>query len=144
MVSGQLAISSISIRAPLAAVNSGPHLRIYESAVDGGIRETQYDSTWTGGTASNVIATGKIYSPISATSVGLDHIRVYYIDNTNILREVAYDTGRGWYVGDLSRLNIQVAPYSQIASVFLGGQVTNLRVYAQAPNDEIHGTSMTL
>ncbi|KAL2129555.1 hypothetical protein VTI74DRAFT_7620 [Chaetomium olivicolor] len=129
------AINEISIRTAVAAVNKDSHLRIYETAVDGAIREVQYDGSWTGGTSRNTIATGKIGTPVAATSLGLDHIRVYYVGTDNKLGEAAYDTGKGWYKGDLSS-RFAVAPYSSVSAVFLRGQII-VRVYGQLLDNTI-------
>ncbi|KAL2019414.1 hypothetical protein VTK56DRAFT_9705 [Thermocarpiscus australiensis] len=132
----QPAINEITIRTGLAAVNSGSHLRVYETAVDGGIREALYEGAWTGGTSNNVIAYGKVGTALAATSLGLEHIRVYYIGNDNKAKEHCYDNGRGWYDGDFSRAGFTVAPYSGISAVYLGRQ-SILRVYGQLPNNTI-------
>jgi len=127
--------NSINIRTPIAAVNYSSRLRVYFGSVSGEILEAVYEGSWQGGGA---IAKGtKLYSPIAATSTGqLDSIRVYYLDNDNHLRERAYDSGKGWYDGALNAQNYQVAPYSEIAAVFLPGS-HSLRVYAQLSDDSI-------
>ncbi|KAK5658021.1 hypothetical protein OQA88_2575 [Cercophora sp. LCS_1] len=132
-----VSVNEISIRTAVAGIRENTRLRVYVTAVDGGIREIQFeDSTgWTGGTSHNVIAKGKIGTPIAATSLGLRNIRVYYITTGNHLGEAAWD-GEGWYNGVLSKRSYDVAPYSSVSAVFLGG-TTNLRVYAQLTNDTI-------
>ncbi|KAK1753756.1 fucose-specific lectin [Echria macrotheca] len=129
-------VNEIQIRSAVAAVRKDSHLRVYETAVDGGIREAQFEGSWTGGTARNVIATGKIGTPVAATSLGLEHIRVYYVSPKNQLGEAAYESGSGWYDGNLSSAGFSVAPYSSVAAVYLGGKSV-LRVYAQLANDTI-------
>jgi len=130
------AINDILIRTAVAAVRKDSHLRIYETAVDGGIREAQYEGKWTGGEARNVIATGKIGTPVAATSLGLEHIRVYYVTADNHVGEAAYDSGKGWYNGGLTSKKFAVAPYSSVSAIYLGGQ-SILRVYGQLPNNTI-------
>ena len=130
------AINEILIRTAVAAIRKDSHLRVYETAVDGGIRETQYEGGWNGGLKNNVIATGKIGTPIAATSLGLDKIRVYYVGTDNKLKEAAYDSGKGWYEGDLSRAGFSVAPYSGVSAVYLANS-TVVRVYSQNPDDTI-------
>jgi hypothetical protein len=130
------AINDILIRTALAAVREDDHLRVYETDVQGGIREVQYDGQWTGGEPRNMIARGKIGTPVAATSIGLQHIRVYYVTPDNCLGEAAYDSGSGWYDGNLSAQKFDVAPESSVAAVFLGGQTT-LRVYGQLPDNTI-------
>lgn len=137
------AINEILIRTAVAAVRKDAHLRVYETAVDGGIREVQYEGKWTGGEARNVIAKGKIGTPVAATSLGLDHIRVYYVTPENHLGEAAYDSGKGWYNGDLSSKKFNVAPYSSVSAVYLGGQ-SILRVYGQLTNNTIQEWVCTL
>lgn len=127
--------NSINIRTPIAAVNYSSRLRVYFGSVTGEILEAVYESGWKGGNA--IAKDTKVYSPIAATSLGeLSSIRVYYLDSNNHLRERAYDSGRGWYDGALNAQNYQVAPYSQIAAVFLAGS-GSLRVYAQLADDTI-------
>jgi len=130
------AINEIAIRTAVAAVNKDSSIRVYETAVDGGIRETQYEGSWTGGTSSNVIGTGKIGSPVAACSLGFQRIRVYYIGPDNKAKEACYDAGTGWYNGGFSGAGYTVAPYSSISAVFLGGQ-SIIRVYGQLANNTI-------
>ncbi|KAG8423000.1 hypothetical protein J3459_009799 [Metarhizium acridum] len=84
-------INDIAMRASVAAVSKGSSIRVYESDVFGGIREAMFEGKWTGGSRRNVIAKGKIGSPVAATSLGLDFIRVYYIGEDNKAREICYD-----------------------------------------------------
>ncbi|KAL2128753.1 hypothetical protein VTI74DRAFT_8688 [Chaetomium olivicolor] len=128
-------INDISIRTPLAAVANGAHIRVYQLAVDGGVRETLYEGGWTGGQAENTIGTVRLNSPLAATALALDHIRVYGIDNDSTLKEFAYDADQGWYLGGLTG-QFSVAPYSAVAAVFLANK-TKLRVYAQLPDNTI-------
>jgi len=130
------AVNEIIIRAAVAAVNKDSHIRVYETDVHGAIREAQYEGSWTGGTSNNIIATGKIGTPVAATSLGLDNIRVYYIGMDNKLKEAAYDAGKGWYDGDLSKAGFDVAPYSGVSAVYLGGQ-SRIRVYGQKSDNTI-------
>jgi hypothetical protein len=130
------AINEILIRTSLAAVRKEAHLRIYQTDVNGGIREVQYEGKWMGGEPRNVIATGKIGTPVAATNIGFQHIRVYYVTPENHLGEAAYDSGKGWYNGGLSSMKFGVAPYSSVAAIFLGGE-TVLRVYGQLPDNTI-------
>lgn len=137
------AINDILIPTALAAVREGSHLRVYQTAVDGGIREAQYEGKWTGGEPRNVIAKGKIGTPISATAIGFKHIRVYYVTPDNHLGEAAFDSGGSWYTGNLNSKKFAVAPYSSVAGIFLGGE-TILRVYGQLPNNTIQEWVCTL
>ncbi|GJN74592.1 hypothetical protein PCL_05101 [Purpureocillium lilacinum] len=129
-------VNEIFFGAAVAAVRRGSSLRVYETDVSGGIREAQYEGKWTGGSSSNIIATGKIGTPVAATNLEFNSIRVYYVGTDNKAKEAAYDSGKGWYNGDLSRADFSVAPYSSISAVFLGGH-SILRVYGQLPNDTI-------
>lgn len=131
------AVSQILFRTPVSAVNKDDHLRVYSQDVYGSIRESLFESGWQNGGPKNVIAQGKIGTPISATSQALNEIRVYYISNDNKLREVAYSSDRGWYNGDLNSKNFSVAPYSKVAATFLPRDGQVLRVYAQKEDDTI-------
>jgi len=130
------AVNEIIIRSAVAAVNKDAHIRVYETDVNGSIREAQYEGSWTGGTSNNIVATGKIGTPVAATSLGLDHIRVYYIGTDNKLKEGTYDSGKGWSNGGLSQAGFAVAPYSNVAAVYLGGE-SRLRVYGQTSDNTI-------
>jgi len=136
-----MSINEISIRTALAAVRKDSSIRVYMTAVDGGVREVQYDETWTGGTSGNVIANGKIGTPVAATNQGFDRIRVYYITPENTLGESCWDN-QGWYTGDLQTKNkFAVAPYSGVSAVFIGkvkkGPVPVVRVYAQLADNTL-------
>jgi hypothetical protein len=130
-------VAQILFRTPICAVNSTDHLRVYTQDVFGNIRESLYESGWANGTIKNVIAQGKLNSPMSATSKELNEIRVYYLSNDNKLREMAYSANRGWYNGDLNDKNFTVAPYSKVAATFLPGSSNVLRVYVQSDDDTI-------
>lgn len=128
-------INEISIRSPLAAVANGLHIRVYQLAVDGGVREAQFEGSWTGGLAKNTIGTVRLNSPLAAAALKLDHIRVYGIDNNSTITEFAFDTGKGWYQTGLTG-QFKVAPYSAIGAVVLGNEL-KLRVYAQMSDNTI-------
>lgn len=89
-------VNEIAIRTSIAAVHNGSHLRVYETDIEGKIRETQYEGKWTGGTSSNVIGSGRIGTPVSATSLGLSNIRVYFIGADSKVHESCYDSGHSW------------------------------------------------
>lgn len=129
-------INEIAIRTSVAAINKGTSLRVYETDIEGKIRETQYEGKWTGGTSANAIGHGKIGTPVAATSLGLSSIRVYFIGPDNKVHESCYDSGRSWYDGDLTKAGFAVAPYSGIAGVFIDSHST-LRVYGQLANNTI-------
>jgi len=131
-------VEQILFRTAIAAVNSTSHLRVYTQDVTGSIRESLYEGKWANGTAQNVIAQAKLGSPIAATSKELNNIRVYYVSTDNKLKESCYDSGKGWYDGDLNNKNFVVAPYSKVAASFLAaGSGLVLRVYAQLPDNTI-------
>ncbi len=141
----------------IAAVNSGDHLRVYTQDVQGNIRESSYEGKWSNGTIKNVIAKGKIGSPIAACSKALNEVgvpvrvryfclenlnhaqvRVYYVSVDNKLREHCYSANKGWYAGDLNSSNVAVAPYSKVAACFLAvGSDLELRVYCQSHDNSI-------
>lgn len=111
-------INDIAMRASVAAINKGSSIRVYESDVFGGIREAMYEGKWTGGSSRNVIARGKIGSPVAATSLGLDFIRVYYIGEDNKAKEICYDKNGKHWVRTLPGLPLP------LLSPFLGGLET--------------------
>nr|6TRV_AAA Chain AAA, Uncharacterized protein [Scedosporium apiospermum]6TRV_BBB Chain BBB, Uncharacterized protein [Scedosporium apiospermum] len=125
-------VLQISFPAGIAAIRNNSSLRVYEAALDGGVREAQYEGRWAGGKPDNVIATGKIGTPIAATSVGFQYIRVYYVGADNKAREACWD-GKGWYTGAFVK---DVAPYSSIGAVFLGKNIV-VRVYTQNHDNTI-------
>ncbi|EFY94816.1 fungal fucose-specific lectin [Metarhizium robertsii] len=131
-------INDIAMRASVAAINKGSSIRVYESDVFGGIREAMYEGKWTGGGSRNVIARGKIGSPVAATSLGLDFIRVYYIGEDNKAKEICYDKhGKHWYDGALNN-RFKLAPYSGLAATFLESSSEDhklIRLYGQLEDD---------
>ncbi|KAL8408400.1 hypothetical protein RB594_007004 [Gaeumannomyces avenae] len=128
-------INEISLVSPVACVNKDSQLRVYVLSVDGDVREIQYEGRWMGGEAKNKIGQAKLTSPLAATSLGLDKIRVYAIAPNNTISEFAYDSGKGWYAGGLSG-KFKVAPYSGVAATFLAGKAV-LRIYAQSEDNTI-------
>ncbi len=65
-------VSLINFRTSIAAVNNNSHLRVYSQDVNGGIRESIYEGSWTGG--AKVLTSGKLASPIAATSKALANV----------------------------------------------------------------------
>ncbi|KAF8866316.1 fungal fucose-specific lectin [Acephala macrosclerotiorum] len=128
-------VSQINFRTSLAACNDQAHLRVYSQAIYGGIRESIYEGSWSGGTSP--IVTAKLDSPICVTSKGLKNIRLYYLSTDNKLCEYAYDSGKGWYQGSLTNSGFPVAAYSSISAAFLPGSSLQLRVYAQVADNSI-------
>ncbi|GIJ91920.1 hypothetical protein Asppvi_010895 [Aspergillus pseudoviridinutans] len=119
----------------IGAVNDSYHLRVYTQDISGGIRESICENGWSSG---RLIAYCKLGSPIAATSLALDSIRVYSVSNNNTLQEAAHDANSGWYSGGLTYSNIQVAANSSVGAVYLAGTSTQaLRVYAQLPDNSI-------
>ncbi|RDA90057.1 hypothetical protein CP533_2383 [Ophiocordyceps camponoti-saundersi (nom. inval.)] len=130
-------VNEIAFRAGLAAVNKDSSIRVYTLDVDGGVREIQYEGKWTGGTSSNVLAKARIGSPVAATSIGLDYIRVYYISSDCKVQEKCWD-GKGWYDGSLGEAGFKVAPFSGgLSAIYLGGRNDVIRVYGQVENGTI-------
>jgi hypothetical protein len=66
-----VANSPASSGTAIAAVNESNHLRVYTQDYEGGIRESVYEGGWSDGTPNNVIARGKIGSPVAACSKAL-------------------------------------------------------------------------
>jgi hypothetical protein len=128
-------INEISLVSPVACVNKDSHLRVYVLSVEGDVREMQYEGKWTGGEAKNKVGSAKLTSPLAATSLGLDKIRVYGIAPNNTISEFCYDSGKPWYNGGLSG-KFKVAPYSGVGAVFLAGKAV-LRVYVQNEENSI-------
>lgn len=127
-----MAASQILYPTSLAAVRRDSSLRVYETGLDGSVREAQYEGKWTGGTSNNIIGHGKIGTPVAATNLAFNKIRVYYMGTDNKLKEACWD-GSGWYTGGFS---YEVAAYSTVSAIFLGGKVI-IRVYGQLPNNTI-------
>lgn len=128
-------INQIALVSPVACVNKDSRLRVYVLSNDGDVREMQYDGRWAGGEAENKIGAAKLTSPLAATSLGLDKIRVYGIAANNTVSEYCYDSGKAWYGGGLSG-KFRVAAYSGVAAVFLDGKAV-LRVYVQGEDNNI-------
>lgn len=67
---------------------------------------------------------------------------MYFLSPDNKLRELCYDAGQsgGWFEGAVSAKNVAVAPYSQIAAVYLPNSA--IRVFVQLPGDTIEEFSI--
>ncbi|PHH81016.1 hypothetical protein CDD80_4320 [Ophiocordyceps camponoti-rufipedis] len=128
----------IAYRTQLAAVNKGSNIRLYVVDVDGGIREIVYDGKWSGGTSSNVITRGKVDTPLAATSLDLDHIRLFYVGADNKGKEYGLDKWGKWHQGGFSNSGFKLASFSGgIAAICLGGNRYKLRVFAQLEDESI-------
>ncbi|KAK4124509.1 hypothetical protein N657DRAFT_680483 [Parathielavia appendiculata] len=53
----------------------------------------------------------RLATPVAATNIGFQNSRVYYVTPDNQLGEAAYDSGTGWYNGNLTSRKFDVAPY---------------------------------
>ncbi|RHZ43504.1 uncharacterized protein CDV56_102636 [Aspergillus thermomutatus] len=63
---------------------------------------------------------------------------VYSVSNNNTLQEEAHDSNTGWYTGQLTNSNIEVAAYSSLGAAYLAGTYTpTIRVYAQLTDNSI-------
>ncbi|RCI07667.1 hypothetical protein L249_5758 [Ophiocordyceps polyrhachis-furcata BCC 54312] len=130
-------VNEIAFGTSLAAVSKGSSIRVYALDVNGGIREIKYEGKWSGGTSSNVLAKGRIGSPLAAASLGLDHIRIYYLDADCNIQEKCWD-GKGWYDGSLGDAGFKVAPYSGgLSVIYLDGKSDVIRVYGQVEDEKI-------
>tara|TARA_R110002060_G_scaffold67303_2_gene76065 strand:- start:78 stop:329 length:252 start_codon:yes stop_codon:yes gene_type:complete len=67
---------------------------------------------------------------------------LYFLSPDNKLRELCYDAGQsgGWFEGALRAKNVEVAPYSQIAAVYLPNSA--IRMFVQLPDDTIQDFSI--
>ncbi|KAI1392941.1 kinase-like domain-containing protein [Hypoxylon trugodes] len=108
----------------IAAVGWSGERRLYIQGTDGGIREAarkQYGSSWEGGRPEDKIAKGKLRTPIAATAwqqIGGHRqpvVRVYFLDNNDLIQERSWNPVLGWTDGALSRHRIQAAPTSELA-----------------------------
>ncbi|RDA88242.1 hypothetical protein CP532_0348 [Ophiocordyceps camponoti-leonardi (nom. inval.)] len=130
-------VNEIAFRTSLAAVSKGSSIRVYALDVNGGVREIQYDGKWTGGTSSNVLAKGRIGSPLAAASLGVGHIRVYYVRPDFTVGENCWDS-KSWYDGALGDAGFKVAPFSGgISAIYLDGKSDVIRVYGQLEDETI-------
>ncbi|CAL3969757.1 hypothetical protein PZA11_007660 [Diplocarpon coronariae] len=96
-------------------------IKVFFQDVLSGIRLISHDNVWKGG--SSITAPAR---PV------------------NKLPELCYDTqihGSAWYDGAFSEKNIEVAPYSQVAVVYLTDSEDH-RVYDQLPNGTIQEYSI--
>jgi len=110
------------------------HIRNYWQANDGGIRETRWDGSWAGGTSRDSIGTAKLTSPLASIQWNNgSQIRVYYLDNNNIIQERCWQGSGSWTTGALGQSRIQADPDSKIAATVWNGP--NIRIYYQKPND---------
>lgn len=125
-------MSSLTINTAIACLAIGDvHLRVYFQDSEDYIRESQ-GGFWTGGTINNRLFQAKPNTPLAAISWGCEpRIRIYYVDNKNILQEHSWD-GSSWYTGSLGRSNIKVDHRSKLAACTWSATPC-VRLYCQLP-----------
>ncbi|KAF3941614.1 Inversin [Dactylella cylindrospora] len=84
------------------------------------IKKVRWDGKWASAEDPEVVLeTARASSPIAVTGWEWDsviHMRLYYLDSQNYLREHAYTSTNGWAPGPLNAMNVSVPPYSQLAT----------------------------
>ncbi|KAF8453960.1 fungal fucose-specific lectin-domain-containing protein [Terfezia claveryi] len=107
-------MSSLTINTAIACLAIGDvQRRVYFQDSEDYIRESH--GSWTGGTINNRLFHAKP-NTLAAISWGSEpRIRIYYVDNKNILQEHSWD-GSSWYTGALGRSNIRVDYRSKLAA----------------------------
>jgi len=114
------------------------HLRVYTQDIKGGIRETRWDKSWSGGSSKDVIATAKPYSPLAVLSYNNGtSIRVYYLTVENAIQEIAQDNGGEWFSGDLSSYNFKASPVSRLAVIGNTWNNNYFSIYYQRPDEAL-------
>jgi len=115
--------------------NNGLHIRVYYQRVDGFIYEAAWDqnSGWNAGNTKLVQA--KIGTPISAIvfAVTQPQIRLYYLDNANVVQEFVFSSG--WSKG-ATLPSTSVSPITSLAAVTWGSG-PEIRVYYQRQDSSI-------
>ncbi|EED12704.1 fucose-specific lectin FleA [Talaromyces stipitatus ATCC 10500] len=113
----------------IAASNNGSNINVYFQVTDGSIVEHLYrfipgsDSASWIPNPDPVVKAGeaKFFTPLAAHVGFTKHFapqrHVFFVDKKNYLREVYLSGEDNWTAGDLDTLQIEVAPYSQIAMV---------------------------
>lgn len=110
----------------------------FTDGLDGGVRQATIDVSSgevTGGTSFDVVFEAKVQSPIAAmetTDVSYIHIcprvllltssqqgnvRVFALNSDNFIIEGSLDGSGSWYSGDLTSMQVQAAPFSDLATI---------------------------
>ncbi|OJJ32902.1 hypothetical protein ASPWEDRAFT_42938 [Aspergillus wentii DTO 134E9] len=131
--------SEIQFRTAIAAVNDNSRLRVYFQDPHARIRETQYEGSWKGGQVGDTIAFAKHGTPLAACTDKLRETHVFYLSSLNFLRQRSYNPAWAWGNGDIGYYNVQAAPYSKLAAVYLTDKVPEetIHLFVQNTNDEI-------
>ncbi|KAG4441921.1 hypothetical protein IFR05_002605 [Cadophora sp. M221] len=118
-------VKNIEPRTPIAALyktsTTEGVIKLFFQDVLGGIRLNSYDNSWNGGTSS--FATAKLGTPLAA------------IGSSSLDKASPFPTPCTWFQGALDEKRIKVAPYSQIAAVYLPDN--EIRLYCQKEDDTI-------
>ncbi|KAF9534930.1 hypothetical protein CPB83DRAFT_222362 [Crepidotus variabilis] len=108
-------------------------IRVYFQGEDYYLWEAAHENGWT------YYPTGvspKVGSPIAAVHWydAMRRIRIYFVNEANLLEEWAQDNYGGWMKGALTDKKVQIAPYSKISAVYWDSKI---RVYIQSQDQTI-------
>ncbi|KAG9227074.1 hypothetical protein CCMSSC00406_0008274 [Pleurotus cornucopiae] len=113
--------------------NSAADIRNYVQDDSGYICEYRYTGLRWGSARLDVRA--KLHSPLAAVTWADSkgrQIRVYYLDDDDIIREYFFTSGKGWYnnppIGSVSTRPVKTAPYSRLSAT---ASIYWIRVYYQ-------------
>ncbi|KAF8457854.1 fucose-specific lectin [Kalaharituber pfeilii] len=122
-------MTSLTERTATAVIAfSNGHRRLYFQDNDGWVRELHWKGNWTGGDPGSRLFKAKRNTPLAAvTCRSSPTIRVYYIDENDVLQEHCWDTSH-WICGPLGNSDIKVSPSSKLGACTLSG---NPRLYYQ-------------
>ncbi|KZS89086.1 fucose-specific lectin [Sistotremastrum niveocremeum HHB9708] len=117
---------------------AGLHIRVYHQHTDGGVYETALDpNPGQGWHSTKKIFQARLRSPLAAvafqTSGNAPQIRVYYLDDHNVIQEYAFNNG--WAKGS-TLPSSNVYPISSLAAVSWSDD-PHIRVYYQQADNNI-------
>lgn len=64
-------------------------------------------------------------------------IRVYYLDSNYTIQEFCYTEGKGWYQGEVGKMNVKALPGAGLAAVVQENNGVALHVYYQEPEGRV-------
>ncbi|KAJ9616634.1 hypothetical protein H2200_000353 [Cladophialophora chaetospira] len=136
--SGALNGTSISVVTQTFSTDEKESLVMYFQHWTGQIRYMQLgdDGVWKGGDSSSIVASdAKNNTPIAAVSYvwdGVSFWRVFYIDNTNLIKEIwAGNNTQGWALGPLSDMSISAMDDDHVGMVACWEGPTSPKEYAE-------------
>ncbi|TFK60782.1 fucose-specific lectin [Pluteus cervinus] len=115
--------------------NDGLHIRVYFQKDDGGVYEGAWDQGNGWSSSNTKLVQAKSGTPLAAITFDPTQIRVYYIDESNVLQEYVYNNG--WSKGS-TLPSPNISPTTSLSAVTWGPSSSEqVRVYYQKQDNTV-------